>query len=109
MGIELALNLNAKEIKVYLQRFDESYKRYKKGGVVFHFETETEYPVVNMDKPYDSIYAQRRVYIFIKKLNALYCGNNLVQSNVSNRLPSLPSNFYSTSALRYLSRIVKQL
>ena len=100
MNIELALNLNADQITEHHRRVEEHYSRYKKNGIVLHFQTDGENPVLDVKEAYHTLEAKNRVYTFVKKQNALYRGSRLVQSNVSRFLPSPPIRSLSTVSLR---------
>jgi hypothetical protein len=109
LGIELALNLKADGITKHLQRFDYDYKRFKKNGVLLHFITEKDSPVVDLSKPYDSLDYKNSIYTFVKKKNALYRGSTLIQSNVARRLPSPPTRYYSNTSMDCVRKIVRML
>jgi len=105
MGVELALNVGVTVLEEHLNRFDGRYGRYKRHGVVFHLDT-------NSDKPLLVSKDNNNVYTFLKKKNALYRGSNLVQSNAVRRLPSPPpltpaSKSYSTFAMSCLRVVAK--
>jgi len=109
LGIELALNLKADGITKHLQRFDYDYKRFKKNGVLLHFITEKDTPVVDLNKPYDSLHYKNSIYTFVKKKNALYRGSTLIQSNVARRLPFPPARYYSNTSMDCVRKFVRML
>jgi NDP-sugar pyrophosphorylase family protein len=111
MGIVLALNLNAKGIGDYLKRFDKDYKRLKDNGFVLHFDTERDSPIIDLAEPYNSKEVQNRIYTYIKKKNALYCGGVVVQQNASRyiSIPSPPVRGFSTASVSRLSRAALKL
>ena len=83
-GLELGLNLNEKEIKEHLDRFDNKYLRFQYNGYVFNFDTKTTSRKIGDIHSYED----DRVYTFVKHQNALYRGKKLVQRDVSIHLPS---------------------
>jgi hypothetical protein len=106
LGIELAFNLKADGITKHLQRFDYDYQRFKKNGVLLHFITdEKDTPVVDLNKPYDSLDYKNSIYTFVKKKNALYRGSTLIQSNVARRLPSPPARYYSITSMNCVRKV----
>jgi hypothetical protein len=105
MGMALALNNSATQIKEHLGRFDGPYVRYKENGIVFHIQTATDEPTIPVDL---SETKQKMIYTFVKKQNSLFCGLTCVRTDVSKKLRS-PARSYSTFALRCFRRVVKLL
>ena len=109
LGIELALSQNATGVREHLERFDKNYERYEKTGVVLHFQTKNEDPIIDLTAPYDTAKAKERIYTFLKEKNALYRGNTLVRSNVVRYLPSPTTKSYSTYVFSSMRRAVMVL
>lgn len=92
MGIEIALNVGKESLTEHLERFNNKYKRYDKTGVLLHFDTKNDAPLVWKWE------GKIPVYTFLKKRNELFCNSTLVRPNVSRNLPSPPARAYSTRA-----------
>ncbi len=107
LGIEVALNLRAEGIREHLERFDADYKLLKDNRFVLLFDTENDGPIINMEKPYDTLEAKNRIYTYIKKKNALYCGKTMVRKDVSRYIPSPPKRSFSAIAVGRLSNALK--
>ena len=92
MGIEMALNVGMESLTEHLERFNYKYKRYGNTGVLLHFDTKNDAPLVGKWE------GKIPVYTFLKKRNELFCNSTLVRPNVSRNLPSPPARAYSTRA-----------
>jgi hypothetical protein len=87
LGVEVALNLDAKDIKGHLDRFKNKYKVFLENGVVLHIDTESQEPVL-IEPLEENEILNNKIYTFLVDRNVLYRGSTLIQSNVARKLRS---------------------